>query len=224
MNSVAIIIPIFNEQNTILKIAKSISKYGTLVCINDGSTDNSANILQENGFFVKSHIKNLGYEAALNTGFIEASKLKFDIVVTMDADGQHNPFLVEGFIDKIKEGCDVALGIRSEIPRFSEKLFAFYSRTRFNIVDPCCGLKAYRMSVFMDKGSFDKYKTIGTELAFFSVHNRYKIGQLPFNVENRHDESRFGNKIQANTKILLAIVRSIVNNSKIINKRITKIK
>ena len=140
MNSVAIIIPIFNEQNTILKIAKSSSKYGTLVCINDGSTDNSANILQENGFFVKSHSKNLGYEAALNTGFIEASKLKFDIVVTMDADGQHNPFLVKGFIDKIKEGCDVALGIRSEIPRFSEKLFAFYSRARFNIVDPCCCL------------------------------------------------------------------------------------
>ena len=88
---VAIVIPAFNEEKTISKVVRAANKFGKSIVVNDGSKDNTGEIAKRSGAIVFMHKINLGYDAALNTGFKKAAKLKFDYIITLDADGQHDP-------------------------------------------------------------------------------------------------------------------------------------
>ncbi len=63
--------------------------------VDDGSQDKTGKIAKKLGAIVEKHKKNLGYDAALNTGFKKAAKLNVDFVVTLDADGQHKILLLK---------------------------------------------------------------------------------------------------------------------------------
>jgi len=101
-----VVIPAFNEGKRIGKVLKSLSKYPySVIVVNDGSSDNTADIVEKFGQVeLITHKKNQGQGAAL--------KSKSDIIVTFDADGQHRPAEIEKFIEKIEEGYDVVLGSR----------------------------------------------------------------------------------------------------------------
>lgn len=206
---VGIIIPAFNEQDTILPVINSIMKYGIPIVVNDGSTDNTSHLLNQTKAEVVSHSFNLGYEAALNSGFKRAVELNCDIVLTFDADGQHDAELVNRFISSIGKGNDIVVGIRSRKQRMSESLFSIYTKYKFGIKDPLCGMKAYRVSVYKEIGFFDTYKSVGTELMIVAASRGYRLSQVDFVVKPRLDKSRYGMIIKANYKILRALFISI---------------
>lgn len=97
-HKVAIVIPAFNEEHTIAKVVRSLTGFGTVVVVDDGSEDKTAKIAKENGAVVIYHEKNTGYDSALNTGFNKAFGIKSDAVITIDADGQHDFGLVKEYI------------------------------------------------------------------------------------------------------------------------------
>ena len=70
-----IVIPAFNEAITIAGVVNSIKAFGTVIVVDDGSTDETVNIASANGAMVVSHGENKGYEAAINTGFVKAEKI-----------------------------------------------------------------------------------------------------------------------------------------------------
>jgi len=109
-----VVIPAFNEGKRIGKVLKSLSKYPySVIVVNDGSSDNTADIVEKFGQVeLITHKKNQGQGAALKSGIRAALKSKSDIIVTFDADGQHRPAEIEKFIEKIEEGYDVVLGSR----------------------------------------------------------------------------------------------------------------
>ncbi len=109
MKSIAIVIPAHNEAYTIGGIVKDCLKYGTVVVIDDGSMDTTALLAKSCGAEVYCHPKNYGYGAALKTGF--AVTKKFDIVVTIDGDLQHNPDDMPRLISAAQE-YDVVIGSR----------------------------------------------------------------------------------------------------------------
>ncbi len=206
---VAIVIPALNESVTIKNIVDSVAKYGIPIVVDDGSTDDTAEIATQSGAIVVSHKENQGYDAALNSGFVKAAEVGVDVIVTFDADGQHSPELLRKLISSIECGADVVAAIRSHRQRFSEALFSLYARLRFGIQDPLCGMKAYRLEVFLAQGYFDSYCSIGTELLLFAVKNNYRIDQIDFEVQERVGKSRFGSIFTANYKIIRAILLSI---------------
>lgn len=205
---VGIVIPAFNESLTITSIVEGAGKYGLPIVVDDGSSDNTASLALGSGAVVVVHEVNRGYDISLNSGFIKAAELGLKIIITLDADGQHDPFLIQQFIDAIESGADIVVGIRSRRQRFAEHLFAWYTCLRFGVNDPLCGMKAYKLSVYKALGHFDSYGSIGTELTIFAAKKNYHVRQIAFNVRERNGESRFGQIFSANCKIIRAMLLS----------------
>lgn len=205
---VALVMPALNEAATIARVVAAAARHASVVVVDDGSTDATVALAREAGAIVVSHGVNQGYDAALNTGFAEAASRGFEAVVTLDADGQHDPSLVARFIAALESGADVVLGVRDERPRIAEQVFALYTRLRFGIADPLCGMKGYRIAVYRELGHFDSYGSVGTELMLFAANRGMRIEQVPFRVGRRTDAPRFGHLLSANRRILRAMVLS----------------
>ena len=90
MTKVAVLLPAYNEEVAIASMILLSSKYADeVIVIDDGSTDRTKEVSELAGATILSHNKNKGKGVALKTGFEYAKD--FDIIVTIDADGQHNP-------------------------------------------------------------------------------------------------------------------------------------
>jgi len=212
-NQVAIIIPAFNEAMSIgLVISELVDIIGehTIVVVNDCSSDDTAVVARDAGALVVDLKTNHGYAGAINQGLLYAcSELDVKYLVTMDADGQHDPYSVKSLILSIlKEDIDLIAGYRTKSARFSEWLYAKYFNYKFGIIDPLCGLKAYGRDIYESYGSFETYDSIGTELLTWAILSKYNIQQLPVNIRSRKDEPRFGSSFSANKRIFSSLLKT----------------
>lgn len=114
-----ILIPAYNEEpmlgNVLKKIPKSLPGVWKIitVVVDDGSDDTTFQIAKKNHVAVLRHQINRGLGGALGTGFTYARKLNFDILVTLDADGQHLPKDIRRIIQPILEdSADIVIGSR----------------------------------------------------------------------------------------------------------------
>lgn len=208
-NKVAIVIPAFNEAATIDSVIGGIFNYGIPIVVDDGSTDGTAMIAGSSGAIVVSHIDNLGYDCALNSGFKRAYELGVQFIISFDADGQHDSACIASFIEALENDSDVVVGSRPKLQRFSEHLFSCYSQLRFDIADPLCGMKGYSVKLYKSLGFVDNYNSIGTQLVFYAVKNNYIVKQIPIKTYARQDKPRFGRVIRSNTVILLSLIKSL---------------
>ena len=151
---VGIVVPALNESESIGIIVNKAAKYGQVIVVDDGSYDDTGSNALNAGAIVVQHLDNLGYDAALNSGFTKASELHCKVVLTIDADGQHDTRLIKRFLDKVSSGYDVVIGLRDKKQRIAEHVFAYYTNQRWGIQDPLCGMKAYRMKVYNQLGHF----------------------------------------------------------------------
>ncbi len=122
---ICIIIPVYNEKKEIVKgLIKELKKegYENLCFVDDGS-DDVINIFREN-VVVLRHCINRGKGAAVKTAMMYAIAKKYNIIVTIDGDGQHNPKDIKQFIKEIEKGYEVVLGTRLE----NDSCMPFYKR------------------------------------------------------------------------------------------------
>jgi glycosyltransferase involved in cell wall biosynthesis len=204
-HQVAIVIPAFNEEATISNVVQSVKEYGKIIVVNDASTDNTKQVAEESGAIVVSHKNNKGYDGALNSGFEKAENLGCEMVITFDADEQHDPALIKDLILLINKGFKVVVGIRNKHQRVSESIFSQVSNWKWGVSDPLCGMKAYHIDIYRELGHFDSYGSIGTELTLYAASHKKKIAQFSIKIKDREDRPRFGNRISAN----IAILRSL---------------
>lgn len=221
-SEVAVVIPAFNEAATIVEVVCSVSSFGHPIVVDDHSSDRTAALAENAGAIVLRHESNRGYDQALESGFAEAQKRGFLFVITVDADGQHDPNLIQNFIAHLEIGNDLVIGIRPRKVRFSELLFAFYTRLRFGLYDPLCGMKAYRMSLYRERGWFDSYGSVGTELAIYAMRKKKPFVQIPVPISERKGIPRFAKLWAADYRILRAMVLSMRNSTKYQPGRATK--
>ncbi|MBI5794305.1 glycosyltransferase family 2 protein [Candidatus Uhrbacteria bacterium] len=107
------LIPAYNEEKTIADVLTRTRPFvDGLVVVDDGSTDRTPQIARAHGAVVVSHVINRGLGAAIGTGFAAAQRLNADVVVTLDADGQHDPAEIKRFMSEIEKGADVVIGSR----------------------------------------------------------------------------------------------------------------
>lgn len=113
-----VIVPAFNEEKVIAGVIDKIPKNlkGTILdvlIVNDGSTDLTQKEAQKSRAEVVTHVINRGLGAALGTGFEYARRKKYDLLVTLDGDGQHDPAEIIKLIEPIKKGkADFVVGTR----------------------------------------------------------------------------------------------------------------
>lgn len=205
-----IIIPALNEAHSIAKVVSGAIRFGSVIVIDDGSSDGTGAAAAAAGADVVRHEINRGYDAALNSGFARAAELRCDAVVTLDADGQHDPLLLPQFIAELGRDAEVVIGIRDRFQRLAERLFARVALARWGIRDPLCGMKGYRMEVYRELGHFDSYGSIGTELAIFAATQGRRIAQVPVKTRDRADAPRFGRVLRGNWLIARALVLALI--------------
>jgi glycosyltransferase involved in cell wall biosynthesis len=208
---VAIVIPAFNEEKTIKKVVNSVSAYGLVIVVDDCSTDETADIAKKNGALVVEHDSNKGYDKALDSGFSKVNELELDAIITFDADGQHDTNAIPKFIEEMERGYDMVLGVRPKTQRASETIFKIILKAFYGWKDPLCGMKGYRMHLYKKLGHFDSFSSIGTELAFFGIRQKYHWTQIDIDIADRQDNPRFFSIIMSNIVILKALFRLLSN-------------
>ena len=111
---IVIVIPAYNEASIIDSVIRDAQKItGQVIVVDDNSKDGTARIARAAGAEVYQHIVNLGLGGALATGFSAALNKRVQIIVTMDADGQHKAEDIPNLIKPIiKEQADVVIGSR----------------------------------------------------------------------------------------------------------------
>ena len=113
---VLLIIPAYNEEENILNTVNSIREFSNeldYVVINDGSTDNTLKILQENNINHVNLIHNLGIGGAVQTGYKYAYQNNYDIAIQFDGDGQHDVTYVSTICEPIIQNqADMCIGSR----------------------------------------------------------------------------------------------------------------
>lgn len=111
-----IIIPAYNEAENLVSLIAEIKNKAweyDYVIINDGSTDNTRNVCQDNGFNTINLPVNLGIGGAVQTGYLYALVGGYDVAIQLDGDGQHDPGYLDALIRPIIEGvADLCIGSR----------------------------------------------------------------------------------------------------------------
>ena len=110
------VIPAFKEQETIVRVVSETKRYvDEVIIIDDGSTDETFAKAQEAGVLLLKHRENKGKGEALRTGFKRALELGADVIVTLDADAQHDPNEIPRLLLPIAEArADLVVGDREK--------------------------------------------------------------------------------------------------------------
>lgn len=143
---VSVVIPAYNEAVTIGGVLSQCKPFcDETIVIDDGSTDDTAEIARKQGSRLIRHAKNLGVTIAVQEGIQVA---RGDIIVTIDADGQHNPLDLPKMIRPIVEGeVDLTLGVRAEIPHGSERVINRLTNLRVKCSDVGTGFRAMKVDL-----------------------------------------------------------------------------
>jgi len=115
MPRVAIVIAALREEKTIADVVRGVIKAGhpNVIVVDDGSADRTSECALQTGATVLRHIINRGQGAALKTGIDYALDKGNDVIVTFDADGQHDPNDIDAMVAPVAAGrVDIALGSR----------------------------------------------------------------------------------------------------------------
>ena len=124
MNKVLLIVPAYNEEENIVRVCTLLEKYREnlnekspysmdYIVINDGSSDHTEKICQEKGFPIISLARNLGIGGAVQTGYMYAHKMGYDVAVQFDGDGQHDIYSLDNILlPVLNDEADFAIGSR----------------------------------------------------------------------------------------------------------------
>lgn len=156
-----LIIPAYNEESSlpflIDKLNEGFDQYDFLI-VNDNSTDNTIQIIQNKDVRYLDLPINLGIGGAVQTGYIYALRNGYDIAVQVDGDGQHNPEYIKDMIAMIKDGADMVIGSRfitkegfqsSRMRRLGIHYLSFIIKllTGVRVTDPTSGFRACNRKV-----------------------------------------------------------------------------
>ncbi|MBT4445686.1 glycosyltransferase family 2 protein [archaeon] len=111
---VCAIIPAYNEEKYLAEVISETKKYvDSVIVVDDGSLDKTAIIASNEADHFLKHPVNSGKGVALQTGFLYAQKLDFDVIITIDADLQHDPARIPEFLKVLDEKkADIIIGAR----------------------------------------------------------------------------------------------------------------
>jgi len=202
----AVLIPAFNESKTIGNVVKEAISYCDVYVVDDNSNDNTAKEAILNGAKVIHNQGLNGYENALSYGFSSVRKLDYDYIITLDADGQHDPKYIQNFIDIIfSSSPSIIIAERTVLPRLSEIFFSKFTSYFYNIGDAFSGFKSYKVKDY--KGyEFGMYKLTGLNFLNLCIVRNKMYQTFSITINDRLDQPRFGTTFKANMRLIRSIL------------------
>jgi glycosyltransferase involved in cell wall biosynthesis len=140
------IISAYNEEETIGEVvSRTLRHVDEVIVVDDGSTDDTSPLAEEAGAEVIRNAVNVGKRRSLVRGYRAAHG---DIVVSLDADLQHDPDDIPRLVEPIlSDRADLVIGARARLPYFSERVIAWLTSLRVDVKDASSGYRAIRRSV-----------------------------------------------------------------------------
>lgn len=216
---ISVIIPFYNEEDNIESLLEEVitaldplKKNYEVLCVNDGSQDNTGRILEElchqkKQLKVINLARNFGQTAAMMAGFDTA---KGDILIALDGDGQNDPAEIPRIIFELEKGFDVVSGwrknrqdkaIKRRLPSvIANKMISLVSGVHLH--DYGCSLKGYRREVFSG------VRLYGEMHRFIPIYTKWhggSITEIPVNHRaRRYGESKYG--LNRTLKVMLDLL------------------
>ena len=213
-------LPAYNEEKNIAKIIVQLKKVADqiLVC-DDGSTDSTAEIAESLGAIVIKHPKNLGYGSAIRSIFLKSREINAEILVTIDADGQHKIEDVKKVTKPIVDGqADISIGSRfleegDNAPKYRKLGINIITKVTNSslsekITDAQSGFRAYNNKVLQSLTPSDSGMGISTEILIKSSNLGLKIAEVPTEIQYEGKTSS-QNPISHGTGVLISTLKYI---------------
>lgn len=191
---VVIGIPAYNEEKNIAKILVKLQNVANKIIVcNDGSTDLTGEIADKMGAIVINHPKNLGYGAAIKSLFSKASELNADVLVTFDADGQHQIEDINKVLEPIeRDDADIVIGSRflnqdSNIPTYRKLGISVITKisnitAKEKITDSQSGFRAYNKKAISEINPSDNGMGVSTEILIKANKKSLRVTEVPITV------------------------------------------
>lgn len=220
--SVVACIPAHNEEHSIAKVLLRTRKHvDHIITCNDGSTDETKEIAEHFSDHVVNHTTKQGYGRSLIDLFREALLLPSKVIVTLDADGQHNPDEIPKLTQPILEDkADIVLGSRFSSSRIEAKRYRqFGIRTinrltqkasGHNFNDSQCGFRAYSYSAIQTLHLTEYGMGFSTETLLKATELGLRIVEVPISVYYHNLNSSDQNPVSHATDVVASIIRHVV--------------
>jgi glycosyltransferase involved in cell wall biosynthesis len=219
-------LPVYNEAAHVEEVLGSVRRYAwDILVVDDGSSDSTGEILRRiPEIRIETHPANRGYGAALITAFDHAARNQYEVVVTIDCDGQHQPCRIPQFVAAC-ERADIVSGSRY-LRKFAGDSDPPEERRRINqiitqeinealglsLTDAFCGFKAYRVAALRSLRLSEPGYAMPIELWVQAAHAGLKIDELPVPLIYLEEERSFGGALDdANRR--LAYYRAVLERS-----------
>ena len=214
-------IPAFNEEKCIGSVVVRAREYVDVVLVcDDGSGDLTGAIAEGLGAVVVRHDRNMGYGAALQSLFTEARRLGADVVVTLDADGQHDAGDISRLVELLVEAgdVDIVIGSRfvdgggSEAPGWREKgirlITGLVSNDGLSLTDAQSGFRVYSRRALDVLTLVEQGMGVSTEILLKAGERGLRVAEAAINIS--YDEgSSTHNPVVHGLDVLLTTVKHL---------------
>lgn len=217
-----IIIPSYNEKESIINTVTSVKEYISntqynvdYIVVDDGSNDGTLDILKSNNIPFLSHLTNAGLGTSIKTGIIFALNNKFNYATQFDADGQHVAKYIDSLIETAHKGSDLVIGSRFidakkhlSLRMMGSGLLSFLILAKFcfkiRITDPTSGQRIFNETLMLE------YLKIPSspEPSFIAraLKRGFKVTEIPVQMKERE----LGNSYFDLTNSVLYMIEQII--------------
>jgi glycosyltransferase involved in cell wall biosynthesis len=209
-------LPVYNEAAHVNPVLDEVARYAAdVLVVDDGSNDGtSEQLAARDDIQVIRHEQNRGYGAALKTAFDYAIRFRYDVLVTIDCDGQHEPQRICQLVGACRD-ADVASGSRY-LRNENEAVHAPPERRKINrqitcelnrclglsLTDTFCGFKAYRVAALAQLTLNEPGYGMPLEFWVQAVHHGLRIVEVPVPLVYLEEDRSFGGSLDDGRKRL----------------------
>jgi len=215
---VVAVIPAYNEEKRITTVVHGTQQFvDRVIVVDDGSTDATPLVAERAGATVVQHAENCGAGAATMTGIEAARAAGAEIIVTLDADEQHDPHDIPGLLRPVLEGrADIVFanrfGQRNRIPLIRRFFNAVGNLVTLAVTgrwvnDSQCGFKVFGPRAVREVRIRMSGYEFCTEIVRETMHHHWRVAQVPIKVLYSEytlaKGQSFANGVKTALKILL---------------------
>ena len=219
-------LPVFNEVQHVMGVLDEALRYSEeVLVVDDGSTDGTSELLAARDDVLRiTHPRNRGYGAALRSAFDFAIRRGYEVLVTIDCDGQHEPQLIPQFVEACRS-ADVVSGSRYLMPfsgdsrpprdrrRVNRLITQELNRTLgLSLTDAFCGFKAYRVGALAKLELTEAGYAMPLELWVRAAELGLRIVELPVPLIYLDEKRSFGGALD-DVDTRLAVYREVLERA-----------
>ena len=218
-------LPVYNEARHVTAVLDEVVKSADdVLVVDDGSTDGTRQLLDaRNDVIVVSHEQNRGYGAALKTAFDYAVDRKYDVLVTIDCDGQHEPQLIRQLAAACRD-ADIVSGSRylqvdaAGAPPVDRRRINLQITEEINcclglkLTDAFCGFKAYGVDALKELHLTESGYAMPLELWVQAAFHGLRVVELPVPLIYLDEKRSFGGALD-DSATRLAYYHSVIDRA-----------